>query len=201
MTRHSLRLRLALAGAASCALALVVAFFGLSLLFERHVERRILDELTVHLDQVIAGLDRAPDGGVSVVRAPADPRFHQPMSGLYCQIDLASDHRISRSLWDSAIQIPDPTGDGPQKRYIDGPGGTPLIAIFRNVITEARLGNLPVRTIVAVNRSVIADATAAFRRDMLPYLALLAALLFTASLAQISFGLRPFAELRRRIAL
>ena len=45
MRRGSLRVRLLAAGAASIVLALALAGFGLLLLFERHVERRMAVEL------------------------------------------------------------------------------------------------------------------------------------------------------------
>ncbi|PWE55977.1 sensor histidine kinase [Metarhizobium album] len=201
MSRRSLRLRLALAGVVSCGLALIFAFFGLSLLFERHVERRILDELTVHLDQVIAGLDRTANGHIDVLRLPADPRFRMPLSGLYWQIDVEGTQRFSRSLWDTALTLPDIHRPGVQQASIAGPAGVSLIAVVRDITTEARLGHTPVQAAVAIDRSVIDQATAAYRRDMIPYLALLAAVLLIASMIQIFIGLQPLADLRRRITL
>jgi hypothetical protein len=47
MTRGSLRLRLLLAGAISVLAALILSGLGLTLLFERHVERRVETELGV----------------------------------------------------------------------------------------------------------------------------------------------------------
>lgn len=201
MSRRSLRLRLALAGIASCGLALIVAFFGLSLLFERHVERRIVDELSVHLDQVIAGIGRAPDGSIDELRLPVDPRFHRPLSGLYWQINAEGRQRFSRSLWDTALTIPDSDERGVRQLDVEGPGGTALIAVARDITTEARLGNTPVQAIVAINRSVVDEATAAYSREMVPYLALLATLLVTANMLQIVIGLKPLADLRKRITL
>ncbi|WP_075293217.1 sensor histidine kinase [Pararhizobium arenae] len=200
MTRRSLRLRLALAGAASVGLALLLAFFGLSLLFERHVERRVVDELVVHLDQVIAGLGRRDGAVIDVVRPPADPRFETPLSGLYWQIDTPQGQRFSRSLWDTSLAVPRQTAVGVQQLHLEKADGSDLIAVSRNIVTDARLGNLPVTATVAVDRSIIDTATWAFRKDLLPYLALLALLLFAASVAQIVVGTKPLDELRRRIA-
>ena len=56
MTRGSIRLRLLIAAAASVVAALAVAGFGLTYLFERHVERRVEAELSTHLDQLAAGV-------------------------------------------------------------------------------------------------------------------------------------------------
>ncbi len=45
MNRRSLRLRLMVAAGATLAGALVLAGWGIGLLFERHVERRVVSEL------------------------------------------------------------------------------------------------------------------------------------------------------------
>ncbi len=75
MSRGSLRLRLLLAGAISILAALTLSGLGLTLLFERHVERRVEAELSVTLDQIVAGIDRGMDGALIMSKTPADPRF------------------------------------------------------------------------------------------------------------------------------
>ena len=102
MRRGSLKARLLAAGAASILLALAVAGLGLLLLFERHVERRMAAELQAHLRQLVSGLERGPDGSLNVARPPAEPRFEQPLSGLYWQITAEPRGPVlrSRSLWD-----------------------------------------------------------------------------------------------------
>ncbi len=201
MTRRSLRLRLALAGTTSVGLALLLAFFGLSILFERHVERRVADELAVHLDQVIAGMGRRAGETLAVTRPPADPRFETPLSGLYWQIDSQGEQRFSRSLWDTALIVPQPATVGVHRLRLKGPNNSDLMAVSRNVLTDARLGRRPVTATVAIDRSIIQEATRAFRSDLLPYLALLALLLLAANLAQIVIGTKPLDDVRRRIAL
>ncbi|GLK78207.1 histidine kinase [Methylopila jiangsuensis] len=200
LNRLSLRLRLVFAGLASVGLALVAAFFGLSLLFERHVERRVAEELTLHLNQVIAGLGRDGGGALDVLRPLVDPRFERPLSGLYWQVASDGGVRRSRSLWDATLTLPDPPGPAPLQTTIAGPGGAPLLLVLREVVTDRRLGSQRVTAAVAIDRSDITRATADFRRDLLPYLALLALLLLAASAAQIAIGLRPLTELRLRIA-
>ncbi len=86
MSIGSLRLRLLVAGGLSVILALLISATGLIFLFERHVERRVDAELTVHLNQLVAGLDRNAAGEIELVQAPAEVRFDRPMSGLYWQI-------------------------------------------------------------------------------------------------------------------
>ena len=93
----SLRLRLVLGGALAIMLALGLSVVGLLVLFGAHVERRAEAELSVQLDQIIAGLDLV-DGQIVMATAPADTRFTPPYSGHYWQVDLPSQSLRARSL-------------------------------------------------------------------------------------------------------
>ena len=107
MNARSLRLRLIAGGIVAILLALTVAGGGLVFLFKRHVTRTIGDDLNVYLNQLVAGIDIDAQGQLVVAKPPADPRFTQPLSGLYWQI--ADDRgRVlrSRSLWDTALNLP-----------------------------------------------------------------------------------------------
>jgi signal transduction histidine kinase len=197
--RQSLRLRLAAAGAVSLVFALVVAFFGLSLIFERHVERRVAAELALHLDQLIAALNQR-DGKLALDREPADPRFARPLSGLYWQIESRGEVLRSRSLWDMELALPPVEPGEPISRTVDGPAGTSLLAVEREIVTGKRFGNRPVLLAVAIIRTDIEAATREFRRDMLPYLLLLGGLFIAGTVFQITIGLRPLTALRSKIA-
>ena len=204
--RGSLRLRLFAAGAASILLALALAGFGLVLLFERHVERRMVIELEAHLRQLIDGLGRAPDGALDLLRPPAEPRFLEPLSGLYWQIreepSAASGTVLrSRSLWDTVLHLPaDPLPRGEVHQHnISGPGGAPLLAIEREVMLPASLGGGDLRAVVAVDRAELHAAGLAFARDLIPSLGLIAAVLIAAAWVQVTIGLRPLNLLRRRL--
>ena len=195
----SLKLRLAIAGGASLVVALVIAFHGLSLIFERHVERRVAAELNLHLDQLIAAL-HLQDGRLSLDREPQDPRFVRPLSGLYWQVESGGEVLRSRSLWDTELALPPLDPGGPVSRTIEGPAGSSLLLVEREIVGGKALGNRNVLLAVAVIRTDIEAATFAFRRDMLPYLALLGALFIAATLLQITIGLRPLSALRRKVA-
>lgn len=199
LQRLSLRMRLALAGGTFLVLALVIAFFGLSLIFERHVERRVAAELTLHLDQLIAAL-ALHDGKLVLDRQPVDPRFTQPLSGLYWQVESGGEVLRSRSLWDTELDLPPLDPGAPVSRTIPGPQKTSLLAIEREVVGGRKLGNRTLLLAVAVIRTDIETATSAFRRDMLPYLLLLGLLFIAATILQITLGLRPLNELRYRVA-
>ncbi len=200
MTRRSLRLRLALAGAASIIAALVAAFFVLSTLFERHVERRIGAELVLHLNQIIAGLAEQPGSALDLVKPPVDPRFDRPLSGLYWQIEGEGLRLRSRSLWDHVLALPDTAAGGVHMETIKGPGGGTLLLVQREVVTSARAGAKPLRVAVAIDRTDISHATDEFEGDLMPYIQVLAVLLLSASLVQIFVGLRPLATLTTRLS-
>ncbi|MBR0679478.1 sensor histidine kinase [Roseomonas eburnea] len=208
MTRRggSLRLRLLVAASASVLLALALAGAGLVLLFERHVERRVAIELQAHLRQLIDGLERAEDGTLRLARLPAEPRFAEPLSGLYWQIAEeapgAAAGLRSRSLWDATLRLPPDALQGGEvhQHVTPGPGGASLLAVERHVALPASLGGGGLRAAVAVDRAEISAAGRAFAVELAPSLGLLAAILITAAWVQVAVGLRPLGELRRRLA-
>ncbi len=203
MKGRSLRLRLLLAGAVSVLAALALSALGLTLLFERHVERRIEAELRTDLTQVVAGLDRNADGKIVMIKSAADPRFERPLSGLYWQVEAEDITLRSRSLWDAELSLPNeapPDGTEHRHRIADGPAGEPLIVIERHITLPQRLQNEAVTVAVAIDAGEIDQAARAFRTDLLPYLGLLALFLIGAAYAQVAVGLSPLAAIRDRLS-
>jgi signal transduction histidine kinase len=202
VNRGSLRLRLLLAGAVSIATALSLSAVGLSYLFERHAERRVVEELDVFLNRIAAGIDRNIDGGLIVAPTLADPRFAQPLSGLYWQVWGGETVVRSRSLWDSELKEPQTvSSDGSVDQFqLDGPGGGHLVAVGRYVTLPERLGGERVLAVVALDDAQIVAQRQAFTKDLLPYLALIGIFLMIASYAQIAIGLRPLAAVRDRLS-
>lgn len=207
MRRGSIRLRLTLAAGLSVLLAIGLAAAALTVLFERHVERRVTAELTVHLDQLVAGLARDAEGRLTLTQAPADPRFTRPLSGLYWQITETSDDGTvdrlrSRSLWDALLDLPaDALADGAVHQHrVAGPADATLLAVERRVRLPSRLGGGTVRAVVAVDRAEVTAATRGFQADLAPYVASLAGLLIAASWLQIVIGLRPLSRVSARLA-
>jgi len=200
--RLSLRLRLLLAGAAAIALSLAVAAVALSELFAAHVERRALAELSVHLDQLLAGIERGADGTLEIATAPADPRFARPLGGLYWQIEAEGTVVRSRSLWDYTLPLPtDVLTDGAgHVHHLVGAEGELLLVYERFVRLPTRLGGGAARAAVALAESDLALAKRAFMADLAPYIALLALVLIAAGWAQVGVGLSPLARVETRVA-
>lgn len=200
MRRGSLRLRLLLAGIIAVVLAMAGTAAALTLLFERHVERRVVAQLAATLDQLAAGIDRGADGLLAIPSPPADTRLAQPYSGYYWQVDAEGQILRSRSLWDEAIPLgPRPAAGVLASYRTDGfPAGEHLV-VERVVTLPDRLGGSEARIAVALDRAEIDAATAAFRGDLLPYLLVLAVFLLAASFLQTTVGLRPLAAVQARL--
>ncbi len=208
MTRRSLRLRLVLAQLASIGVALLVAGFGLAVLFERHLERRVDEELATFARQLIGQLALTPTGEgagrAELMGELADPRFRQPLSGLYWQIEIAPDGTTlrSRSLWDQVLDLaPDTLEPGVRHRHtLEGPAGATLIAHERLFLVDSEAGERRVRIATAVDRATLETALREYRGRLALSLLALALVLGAAAWAQIRFGLRPVEDVRRAVA-
>lgn len=200
--RTSLNLRLSLAAALSIIVALTLSGYFLLYLFERHVTRRVDQELLVYVKQLAATLEiNAQDRPLLAVPL-ADARFERPLSGLYWQIEDANLVVLrSRSLWDQTLALPklDPTVHRPKSYEITGPDGEQLVARTQTIFLQSPTGDRAFRLAAALNTKEIRAAKAAFTDDLLWALGLLGLTLLIASGAQIFFGLRPLGQIRQRI--
>jgi signal transduction histidine kinase len=204
MSFGSLRLRL-LAGAAAFVLAaLALSAAGLTILFQRHVERWVDVELATDLDQLIAGIDMGADGKLAVVRQPADPRFQRALSGLYWQVSVEPDGPVlrSRSLWDFEMALPaEPEVDDKVHNYdIAGPGKQTLHLLQRRIELPPRLGQRTARAAVGIDDAELSAAVRRFAGTLIPFLIVLGLLLTAAAWAQVTIGLRPLTAIRRKLA-
>ncbi|MGD9597736.1 MAG: sensor histidine kinase [Steroidobacteraceae bacterium] len=201
--RHSLRLRLLAGGFAAILVALVVAGIGLELLFERHVARTLADDLDVQAKQLLSGLSLGPDGAPLIAREPVDPRFDDPLSGLYWQVDVAGGEVLrSRSLWDATLALPrDELQPGETHLHETiGPASARVLVLERGATLTDKGRPVVVRVSVAVNLARISAAGRSFGRDLAVALALLGLVLAGATAVQVVLGLRPLDALRDDVA-
>ncbi len=203
MSRNSLRLRLLIMAAMAMTLAVVIAGFGLVALFDRHVERRVDAELETYLRQLAGGVVINADNSIHIDRPLADPRFSEPYSGLYWQIQ--DDERglllRSRSLWDKQLSLPpDPLDAGIVHRHeLEGPENTRLTVRERQVVYPSPTGPRRLRVAVGLDRRDLDRARQAFAAEIAPSLALLTVVLLTAVWVQVGIGLKPLDALRRGV--
>jgi signal transduction histidine kinase len=217
----SIRLRLLAAAAVAIGIALVVAEIGLTYLFERQVERAVDADLAVHLRQLIAGINLA-NGSVSLPQQPADPRFNEPLSGLYWQIETPAGAFLlaSRSLWDGKLNLPSAAASSGRPVYdeITAPDGALLRAIVETVDIQepasaagsgaaasagtaaATEASKTLRVAVAIDHRQLTAASREFAFDLVPAMAILALLLIAAFWIQVAVGLTPFDRLRTAVS-
>lgn len=203
MKARSLRLRLTIGGVVAILIALTVAGGGLVFLFKRHVTRSIGDDLNVYLNQLIAGIDVDAQGNIVITRPPADPRFAEPLSGLYWQIvDGHGQIQSSRSLWDTALTL-EPDNPAPGQVHLHemaGPAHSRILAAERVIRLTIADRRAPVRVAVAADLARVSTATAGYARDLALALGLLGSVLALATVIQVSLGLRPLKALQQGIA-
>ena len=202
MSRVSLRLRLLVAGLAAMLAALTLAGFALTLLFERHVERRAVAEAEAHLRTLITGASVSEAGKLLLASLPADPNFNDAYGGLYWQAQEGrSILARSRSLWDAELSLPnDELADGSVHVHpLSGPRKSSLLAVERSVLLTSGGQTRPYRLVVAVDRKEILQARNDFLRDLVVALGLLALALAGAFIAQIRVGLNPLKAVQQSL--
>jgi signal transduction histidine kinase len=203
MRLGSLRLRLVASGIIAILVALTIAGAGLILLFERHLTRSMADDLDVQLKQLIAGVDIDQAGNLVMTRAPADPRFADPLSGLYWQVtDDRGQFLRSRSLWDTILRLPadEPSPGEVHHHEASGPANVHVVIAERRVFITIGDRQVPVRVAVATDLTRVPAAASAFAKDLAIALGFLALALAIATSVQVGLGLRPLDALRRGVA-
>lgn len=196
---QSLRARLIALAGITLAVALAAAGWGLGLLFERHVERRVASELEIDLKHLIGAAGYTPGGVFSVASPPADQRYAQPFSGRYWQISSKGEVLArSRSLWDERLALPDDTlaSGSAHQHWIAGPQGQRLLAVERMVEASGPRGRIRLRLAVAMDGAAITNAVRDFQRDLLIALVVLGTCLLAAFALALAGGLAPLMQLR-----
>lgn len=206
---HSLRWRLLAATVGALSLALLLAGWVLAGLFRQHVQEQFRSGLQRQLDQLTRQIE-IDAAGRPVVNAQqlSDPRWTQPYSGLYWQVDRLQDNGHtaelgvlrSRSLWDQVLQPPTaPLQRGAVHAHeLDGPNHEPVLLLERRV----QLPGAPSvvwRLLVAGNLQETHTAVRHFAGVLAASLGVLLLLLVAAAWAQVAVGLRPLRSLQRSL--
>jgi len=196
----SLRFRLLASAVVSIGAALLASAVGLQFLFGHHVERQLEVQLETFIVELIGHLEPDMTEGFMLSQALSDPRFRQPHSGLYWQIqdDERRELLRSRSLWDTILPLPqDELELGVVHQHaLPGPDDQSLLVREQQVIMFPETTPRLLRVAVAIDRTDLLKARDAFSRDMLPYLLLLGGALLIATWWQIRTGLSPLQKLR-----
>jgi signal transduction histidine kinase len=191
-------------------LAIAVAGWALSQLFQQHLARQLGAEFNVYMNQLVAGLTVDAEGRAHLSFEPTEPRLELPYSGLYWQIDQldAQGSSIagvlqSRSLWDQVLNVPPATlrknGTDPGGLVqFEGPDRVPMLALIRTVTPPE--GASRYRLIFAADAKTLSGPLSRFNLMLAISLGLLALGLTAAALLQVLSGLKPLARLRQQLA-
>ena len=199
MTAGSLRWRLLLGAMAAILAALVVAWLFMTVLFERHLERRLQVEMTRDALALVADLELTAQGRPRLAAEPGDPRLQKPAGGYYWQVSAPAGALRSRSLWDAALAVPArlPTKDW-RLRRMPGPFGQTVSVLERSLTPDSDLP--PVVVQLAQDTRPLASARVEFGRELGAFLLVLWLVLSTAAWLQVSLGLRPLRKVRGELA-
>ena len=119
-------LRLRVLGLAAFTIVAALALGGITLvtIFERHLERRVEQELAIRLLELARGFALDAAGAPVVTSVFADPRYENPYSGSYWQV-AATDGPVlrSRSLWDQQLPFRERFGLPSEAFEMIGPRG------------------------------------------------------------------------------
>ncbi|MET0808834.1 MAG: HAMP domain-containing sensor histidine kinase [Pseudoxanthomonas sp.] len=195
----SLRWRLLAAATAAILLALAVAWLFMTLLFERHLERRLQAEMTRDALALVGDFSQGP-GGKPVLEAELrDPRLGKPAGGYYWQISTPSGVLRSRSLWDAALDVPaDAPVDDWRLRRGAGPFGQSVSLLERKLRPDT--DQPPIVVQLAQDTAPLASARAEFGRELGVFLTILWLVLSAAAWLQVTLGLRPLRRVHAELS-
>jgi len=199
--RKSLTFRLIVGASLLCGATLLAAYVLLTTLFDLHLRHGVDDDLIDRLDDLAAGLETAPEGGIVLARAPDVPKYERQLSGQYWQIEAAGQPPIrSRSLWDA--RLPGPSAGAALGeiglREIKGPRSERLRLAQRTL--QFQMPTAPVTFSVAADLEPVLAAARQFSRILAASLAVLGIGLVSALVLQVRVGLRPLDGIKATLA-
>jgi len=198
--RSSLSFRLLLAASMSTLAALVATALVLNFLFRAYFEDRIHAELESYLVQLTANVALDANGDLDITEL-SDPRFAEPLSGFYWQVQLQDRAPVqSQSFWAEPLTLPRP---GQRGEIVFTPAVLPegdRILAGSWIVTLTHAGaDHEVFLIVAVDRTQFDRSIASFSRNVTISMAILGAFLVLASWFQVRIGLRPLEKIRSEV--
>ena len=204
MTLNSLSLRLLLSSILWSIIALLVAGFLLSTLYQQSVERGFDERLNVYLKILVAAQAEAEDPMRMEAPRLTEPNFDLVLSGWYWQVAeldgevvIASRSLFAETLPDIDFNELEPNNDGSVSFYSIGPANNTLRLVARNITTDQ---HDPVIVVVAGNASDIQQDIAQFRQRVFLTLAVLGIVLAISTFVQVKWGLRPLRRIARGLS-
>lgn len=203
-SRWSLSRRLLLGALLWVLCSLVATGLLLTQLFKQHIEQQLYKELNVHMLQLISQMEQEGGDELMVRLSLSEPRFEQPLSGLYWQIQAQAQSAPllhSRSLWDESLNLPQLEEETEYQAQISDPLLGDLYILGRSVALLESDSQPRYQVWVAAQSEVILEPLQRFTRMLVLALVLLGSVLVLGVWWQLRLGLRPLHQLRVQLAL
>jgi signal transduction histidine kinase len=199
MRRNSLAFRLVASAGLWCALVLSSTGYLLSALLGDTVERNFDARLGVLLEGLVAGSEIGEDGQLELRPQFSEPRFTQPLSGWYWQIN-AGERTLDRStsLWDQRLPMAPPPDPQAATSEVAGPLGQELRLLVRAISLPG--AEEPLLYAVAGDRAEISAEKRRFDRLLSLALGVLFLGLLGALLLQVRIALLPLRRIEAALA-
>ncbi len=201
---NSLRFGLWAVGIASAIILPLISALGFRTAFEHHVQQSSIAELEADLRFMTRGLKLENGEVVLVPKTLPDPRFEEPLSGLYWQIVDDKTQKIVRSgsLVTFTMALPDDILplNTIHHHEIKGPDDADLLLLERR-IPEGAKGKHSWRFAVAIDRGVLRGQVDAIMLDTTPVFILLGFGLLILTFVQGSMLMGPLNQASRALAL
>lgn len=188
----SLRLRFLLAVMLWVVLGIGSIWFSATRVFTSHVEQQFHDELNVHVRELARLTELDGNGQPQLIRPLSDPRYEEPLSGYYWQVD-ATGGKVLRSASMTRGDLDDEIAHSHTiaHRVEQGPTG-PVIA-YGLARPDGRGGEI--HFVIATDQEELDRVVRNFTRELTLALALLGAMLLATGFAIIRYGLKPLNRL------
>ncbi|MDX2320962.1 MAG: ATP-binding protein, partial [Moritella sp.] len=145
MKHHSLKNRLLFAAGGCCVVLILVTGFTVQRYMQDYLRSELVTKLTLSLDELLSRLEVQPPTldsanrnapfDVMPINSLSEPRFNQPYSGLYWQIQ--TDNQVlkrSRSLWETELDFSHLNNEfGLDDFVTEGPTGQALMVLQQKV--------------------------------------------------------------------
>ncbi|HCP65320.1 MAG TPA: hypothetical protein DIU09_12105 [Hyphomonadaceae bacterium] len=201
---NSLRFGLWAVGIASAILLPLISALGFRTAFEHHVQHSSIAELEADLRFMTRGLKLENGVVVLVPKTLPDPRFEEPLSGLYWQIVDDKTQTIVRSgsLVTFTMKLPDDVLplNTIHRHAVKGPDDVDLLLLERR-IPEGVEGKHSWRFAVAIDRNLLKSQVDAIMLDTAPVFILLGFALLIITFVQGSMLMGPLNQASHALAL
>ena len=197
---RSLRLRLLVLSVVSTAAALAIGAAVLMIIFDRHINQRVLGELRQRSNELVGVLTLDATRNPVIEHPLADPRYTLPYGGAYWQVAGQGRPLLrSRSLWDATLKVVPPQNRQPDLEQDDGPDGDRLDVLTRSVTLHGESGDASFLVSIAFGRKDVQALQQSFALEVVSALVVIGAVLVGGAWLQVGLGLRPLRALRERL--